>query len=744
MKKKIISIFLILSLVFSVVCSASSDKECEELKCREGLAVNKIWTINFKTELDSQSIQDNITVLDNQNNEVNVVLELDESNEKVRVIPENNYTFNNKYTLVINEAVMGKNRKKVIRRGMQMPFITNGLAVVGTRENLFDIFDTLNKKEAIYDKNKSNEIKGNNMITEMSNKDQNEQSKTNNQVAEVDEGDIIKTDGKYIYCENKIKEKLRIIKANSQELEEISSIYYGKNFILNELYIEKNYLIAVGLYKYKKDELNKQYSIKQAAPSINSIPTQIYNFTTKALIYDITDKKSPKKVREFEIDGRYSLSRKIGSKLYLIANEYTPDYGPYSNKLNEIRPSFRDSINGNKLQYVEYNNIYYVPGGKAKNYITIATIEIGEDKDPDLISLIGTTKDIYMNENNLYITIVDKKYKEIKAGQSVSYEEDELSTKTNIYKFKLNNGKVDFLKKGVVQGEILNQFSMDEYNDVFRVASTRKKLVNEENVSFNDLYVLDSNMELLGKIEGIAPGEEIKSIRFLEDRAYLTTLGEADTLYTIDLKEVTNPKVIGSLKTSGYINYLQVYDKDNIIGIGKDTSEIVKKDENGNVLSTELTYSGMKMTMFDVRDMTEPKEKFSVVMGERGTESEALKNHRALIFLKDKNIIAFPITVTKLHEKVEDENLAKLIEGKVIFQGMYVYKIDNKKGFELRGQITHLSDKEYSELTNSFYYGEKRIDRAVYIDNNIYTISNSIIKVNDLNTMEEKRALNLK
>lgn len=723
MKRKFVSIFLILLFIFPIVCGALPSKNYKELECRNGVAVNKAWTIDFKTEVDSKSMLSSIGVLDEQGNEVKVKLELDESEQKVRVIPESNYIFHKEYMLVISDTILDKKGKQIINTGLKMPFTTNGLAVVETEEKIVNIFNDAYKVKNMYGENSSEKVDDNGMTTDK------DYSETNNQVNGVDEGDIIKTDGNYIYSVDKTKSKIRIIKAYpEEELSEVNTINYGSNFRVSELYVDNKYLIAVGVYRYREDEFYKSYSgekdsliksqeSEKVAP-INEVPQQIYEFTTKALVYDITNKKAPVKIREVEIDGRYSSSRKIGSKLYLIANEYKPGYHYYGyglkDKAIELRPSFKDSVKDNNSKYVDYNNIYYVPGSVSQDYMTIAAIDLDKTKEAEVISIIGNSNDIYMNQDHLYITTIDQKYKKVKVGKNVYYEPDKYNVKTNIYKFNLEDGKVQFLNKGEIDGLILNQFSMDEYNDMFRIVSTKKKLVNNESVSLNELSILDKNMKVVGKIEEIAPQEEIKSVRFAEDRGYITT---SEELYTVELKDFKNPKVIGNLKTIGSNDYLQMYDKNNIIGIGKETND-----------------SGLKIAMFDVSDIANPKEKFSTNIGDEGTDSQVLEDHKSLIFLKDKNIMVLPITVTEMSNK----------ESKAVFQGVYIYEIDETTGFKLKGEITHLTEKEYSEITHSYYYGEKRIDRSTYIDNNIYTLSESMIKVNDINTIEEKNSLNLK
>ena len=288
---------------------------------------------------------------------------------------------------------------------------------------------------------------------------------------------------------------------------------------------------------------------------------------------------------------------------------------------------------------------------------------------------------------------------------------------TQIYKFYLKDATCTFVKTGTVPGSVLNQFSMDEKDGYFRIATTDSTSWNDES-NTNNLYVLNENLEIVGKIEGLAPGERIYSVRFMGNRAYMVTFVQTDPLFVVDLSNPRDPQVLGELKIPGYSKYLHPYDETHLIGFGENT-KVVNYGYGDQVIT-----DGMKMSLFDVTDPENPTEMYSVNIGEEGTYSELLYNHKALLFSKEKNILAFPISIT-------GDNY------EVVFQGAIVYGLSLDNGFELKGKISNTSNNLDK------YYSRNSVERIIYIKDTLYTLSKSLIKATDMNTMQPKGSLNL-
>ena len=210
----------------------------------------------------------------------------------------------------------------------------------------------------------------------------------------------------------------------------------------------------------------------------------------------------------------------------------------------------------------------------------------------------------------------------------------------------------------------------------------------------------------------------------------MVTFRTIDPLFVIDLSDPASPKVLGELKIPGVSDYLHPFDETHIIGFGLATNELTT-DEIAQMGTNFVWFQGIKLSMFDVSDVTKPKELHSVVIGDRGTYSELEYNHKALLFDKNKGIMAFPITVAEIpaDQKVNSENLSWTY-GNYTYQGAYIYDVSIKDGFKLRGKLTHFDDfnKEYNEN----YDWSKAIARILYIGDYFYTVSQNKIMANQM------------
>ena len=566
-------------------------------------------------------------------------------------------------------------------------------------------------------------------------------SSTNVQVAGVDEADLVKTDGEYIYQVT----STGVVVSKAYPAKEMSVAarlaFDDPQFRPSELYLDSDYLVVIG---HSTDRAIAPYDDGPQAKRI--LPPYYYQNRVKTYIYDIRDQAKIAKAREVEIDGRYVSSRKIGSYVYLVARHNINTYW-IQEKGNDLAPTYRDSAVKNEFIPVPYQEIRYIPPIAYPSYLVIAGFDLARPAEPAQISTyLGSGEDIYVSGKNLYIALTQY-------TDSVNiYQPTDLSAEilrpgqraTMVYKFSLNQGRVTYLNKGLVPGNILNQFSMDEYQNHFRIATTsRKALSRGGSTSSNNIYVLDENMSLVGYLEDIAPGEQIFSTRFMGERAYMVTFKNVDPLFVLDLKNPANPSILGALKIPGYSDYLHPYDANHIIGFGKDTVEIAQKDYTGKVIGTQSYYLGVKMALFDVSDVANPQEKFNEKIGDRGTDSELLHDHKALLFRKETGLLAFPVTLMELQGKPAINPRGYPEHGSFTFQGAYVYHLDPATGFTLKGRVTHQTTED---LTKAGYYSanpQREVKRALYIGDVLYTTSEEMLKANSLSDLAELNSLSL-
>ncbi|MEM2938982.1 MAG: beta-propeller domain-containing protein, partial [Candidatus Bathyarchaeia archaeon] len=202
----------------------------------------------------------------------------------------------------------------------------------------------------------------------------------------------------------------------------------------------------------------------------------------------------------------------------------------------------------------------------------------------------------------------------------------------------------------------------------------------------------------------------------------------------ISLKDPTKPEVLGQLKIPGYSDYLHPFDEDHLIGIGKWTVEA----EEGDF----AWYQGVKISIFDVSDFEHPKEVDGYVIGDRGTDSPVLWDHKALLFDKDLNLLAMPVLVAEIDEAKYPDGVPPNAYGDYVWQGLYVFEI-TENNLRLRGRITHIEDRSDFLKSGYWFYSDYAIERALYIGDVLYTISDRMIKMNNLTTLEEIGSLKI-
>jgi uncharacterized secreted protein with C-terminal beta-propeller domain len=377
----------------------------------------------------------------------------------------------------------------------------------------------------------------------------------------------------------------------------------------------------------------------------------------------------------------------------------------------------------NETQLIEAEDIYYYNfSDTSYSFTTIVALNINNDaQEPTHETIImGGTSSVYVSTDNIYLTFPDYNW----------WQEDN-TMKTTVQRIQIDEDKMTFAASGKVPGYILNQFSMDEYNGYFRIATTinnfnMRTFAEDQIQSTNNVYVLDMNLNIVGTLENLAPGEQIYSTRFMGNRCYLVTFRNIDPLFVIDLSNPAEPTVLGQLKVTGYSGYLHPYDENLLIGIGKETIYDAKEDF--------AWYQGIKISLFDVGDVSNPVEIAKYEIGDRGTESPILYDHKSLLFDREKNLLVIPVTVAEIDESNYPEGVPDNAYGEYVWQGAYIFNISPER-ITFKGQITHIDNFDL----NFRYYGyyNYEIERTLYIDNVLYTISNMKVKMNTLDTLAD-------
>lgn len=617
-------------------------------------------------------------------------------------------------------------------------------------------------------------------------------SGTNIQVAGVDEADIVKTDGTYIYMVR--EQNLIIIKATPAGETKVVSITALEGSA-QELYIKNN---KVAIFGYSQMPLTAS-----ASPLIRYYPS-----ATFFALYDVSDSTKPALLRRLEFEGNYLSSRLIDNQLYFITTYYNfyPAADVLLPRVFENGETISAEATTSKYQYPM---VYYIDSPSSLNATTVAIIKL-DQIDSTLNSqvfLMPAGETVYASTKALYIAytkyiseyelrmavtreIVAPKMSEneqkrllaISAIDSAILSDDEKLAKINqmlemylsrlsaedlkrlnseietnfkqrhpdlanelektvIHKLTFNNGSLAYLGSGEITGRLLNQYSLDEQDGYLRLATTRNQQWFQpflftaepmmekmapgsapasiippqppaESQSINNVYVLDPTLRTIGQLENFAPGERIYSARFIGFRVYLVTFRQTDPLFVIDLSKPEKPTVLGQVKLPGFSNYLHPYSETVLIGIGK---EAIDKGAEG------VDLLGLKISLFNVEDPTQPKEISHITLGGRGSDSLSLFDYKAVLFDKEKKLLAIPATLTS--ENTNDYQTS--------FQGTLVFTITPNTIIE-RGRVAF---RLPTEMSSNYQYIDDTVRRNLYIGDYLYSLSPATVKVSNLNTI---------
>ena len=563
---------------------------------------------------------------------------------------------------------------------------------------------------------------------ETSSSSEKEHSTTNIQVENVDEADITKTDGDYIYSMSNNKVIITNVK-DPANIKIESKIICSNGFIPEDMILYGNKLAVISSnYNYEKD--------------------------TMVTIYNISDKANTKIEEQYTIYSDYYTSRCINGELFVICS------GDLREEKDKIVTYYTEN---NEDKEIGLNNIKYIKNEKSRYQTIISSINLDKMENVKIKAYLFNVENAYVSENNIYL--LNSQY----TGQKKDFIKDikVLMTKgvigyrnykeydwdysydiyTKIYKFKINeDGNLEYKNKTQLKGETINQFSLDEYQNNLRIAL--------ESDDGSRIVVLDEKLNTLGETEDLSEGENMYSTRFIGNKAYMVTYKNTDPLYVIDLSNPRKPKALGKLEIPGYSTYLHPYDENHLIGIGMETKEEINRNSFGKVISASTQVVGMKMALFDVSDVNNPIQISQTVIGDSRTTSAILTNHKALLFSKEKELLAIPVNKYSSDfelEVNEDDDIRSFIDSyknydkDYIAEGYLVYKINLDEGLKLKGIIEHDKNEKKSNYIYSTYsnYGSKLL-RGLWIENNLFTVSEDMMKVNNLDDLSLISELKIK
>ena len=490
-------------------------------------------------------------------------------------------------------------------------------------------------------------------------------SGTNVQVKGVDEADILKTDGNYIYYV--AGNQLNILKPDGANTKLLSSTplssndsWWGYN---SEMFLLGNRLMII-------------------TQSFNTVwvndPNGGYESNTdqtSAVIYDISNPAKPVQVVSLGQSGNYVSSRMIGDYVYLVTSQYI--YSPVKGTPITYIPATSDGVESKLLQPTD---LFVGPNPQSAAYTVIGSINLKSGASfTSAKAVFGGTSELYANADHMLLAF--SRYEEEvlpiapdKDGKNVQITNS--SSSTDLVLLGLSEGQITKLASGNVPGNLLNQFSMDEFKNVIRIVTTTNSwqqriytdgvdTYESDNTSANALYTLDLDLKVLGKIENLAKDEFVKSVRFDGAIGYFVTFRQTDPLFAVDLSNPAYPRVLDALKIPGFSEYLHVFKDNLLLGIGYNA------DENTGAMQ------GVKLSMFDTADKANVKEITTAKVDASWTVVGS--NHKAILVDAEKNLIAFPA----------DSNY-------------YIYRYTQDKGFELLARVGMTADLSSWNLRGMF------------------------------------------
>lgn len=618
-------------------------------------------------------------------------------------------------------------------------------------------------------------------------------SQTTTQEVGVDEADVVKTDGEFIYLiDDSTGERstLRIVRANPANqlavVAEVALDGYGR-----EIYLHEGKVVALtatwggpvflgepGLVELRAEGDvavdSEPGSIGTGVETVESVPVEVdggigdgdsivvdpiepgfapyYRYerpTVTATVIDVTDPANARVLSKTKFDGSPSSNRMIDGMLHLVIANYQnyyfdvmprlgmADFDPGAVDIESLLPRYEQTdANGNVTsgELVSWQDVYHPVEPDGFGVVTIVSLDANNGASLRATGVVAEPGLIYSSLNALYLTNTSYDYTGL------------MRTTTKIYKLAYADGRAVPSAAGSVSGRILNQYSMGEHNGFLRVATTVDPVFSPEGTvtrSDNSVYCLSDAsgaLEVVGRIEGIAPGETIQSARFVGDRGFVVTFEQIDPLFTLDLSDPTNPRIIGELKVPGFSTFMVPLDGNHILAVGTHIPE------------ERFGPWGVQLSVFDVTDFANPVQKHNVVVGEAdGAWSEALYDPKALTFYAEQGLVALPIYInahyditpfpvdvieepTSANDETKSDGTAPSAgtsdggssgadappvgtDEPEWFEGLLVYRVSADAGFTELGRIS-------TRYENPGFYSWTSFTRGVFIGDLVYAVSN--------------------
>ena len=520
---------------------------------------------------------------------------------------------------------------------------------------------------------------------------------TNVQVQGVDEPDRVKTDGTHLFVST--QDSVALINAYPPNATStLSKLSFPGNAVLG-LEATTNRLMVI-------------------------VQTNSGTGAVELLLYDTTSLASPVLMQNVTIAGNYVAARMADGYVYAVIQQ--PSY-TFNDQGNASAAMPMVSQAGVQTELSPYSVFYTNNTAQISFYTMIPSVSMSTGKENVISFLTGPSATVYVSTSNIYVAYtnyldlydVDGVPGNAFSSGVITPQLVAQSQNSTILRASYANGTVTAAKAGVVPGTVLNQFSMDEYNGYFRIATSRFATINGVSTTSDDVYVLDQNMTQVSSLQNIAPGENIYAVRFSGDVGYVVTYQQIDPLFVISFKDIAKPVILSALKVTGYSDYLHPLAGGYLLGVGKESVQA----SGGNF----SYYLGLKVSLFKVDANGTSTQVAKLDIGDRGTDSPVLSDHLAFTYDPTRNITVIPLTLCQVSGNTTYEG-GFPADGNPVWQGVYVIKWD-PTGLMVLGRVSQYPvGQNFGDYPND----SLSIDRSVIIGDYLYTVSQGEVMVSSM------------
>lgn len=490
-------------------------------------------------------------------------------------------------------------------------------------------------------------------------------SDTDMQVEGIEEGDIVKTDGKHIYVAQSLSSgsKIKIYKASQKKATAVSD-FKIKDLTVDEMYVYGEKLIVIAS-RWEAQKIGSGAWTEDcvAVPGKSEV---------RSFVYDISDAKNPSRIASHKQSGAFNTSRFTNGYLYVFSSHSVWGDGHKDRKPETFVPKADGKV-------LKEEDIVSVTGRENNRYMVMTSLSINKpEKFSDTFAAFGGSDVYYMNEKHIYAT--EAYYRE---ADSDKEKDSDSELHTQIVKFGYMDGIFEKQASAKVKGLIENSYYMHEYKGNFCYVYTRFK----KDTTVNGLCVLDDKLKVLGELTGLGKGETIYSSYYMDNMAYFVTYRNTDPVFAVDLSNPKKPELKSELKIPGFSNYLHSFGDGMLIGVGQGEG----KQKDG------FTYQALKLSLFEYDSRYEIKEK-TVFLGEKRTDSLAGENHKAVFVDEERGLVGlgvinyengqnsyqmFQFNGKKWKLVMKKDNMTDIYNTRGLRIGNSFYVVDIKKGISV-------------------------------------------------------------